>query len=81
MVATNFEGLIGYRTLRDECQGQAPLKAYDCFWQRFLGFYLYCNIWHVRAIPIHTESTDSVIMWFLAFELADFATSMEVTVV
>ncbi len=28
MVATNFEGLVGYRTLRDE--GQAPLKVYDC---------------------------------------------------
>ncbi len=48
MVATNFEGLVGYRTLRDE--GQAPLKAYDCVFGRPL-FVL--HIWHVRAIPIY----------------------------
>ncbi len=28
MVPSNFEGLVGYRTLRDE--GQVPLKAYGC---------------------------------------------------
>ncbi len=24
-----------------------------CFWQRFPSFYLYCNIWHVHAIPTY----------------------------
>ncbi len=32
MVATNLEGLVGYRTLRDE--GQVPLTAYDCVFGR-----------------------------------------------
>ncbi len=32
MVPINFEGLVGYRTLRDE--GQVPLKAYDCVFGR-----------------------------------------------
>ncbi len=32
MVATNFESLVGYGTLRDE--GQALLKAYDCVFSR-----------------------------------------------
>ncbi len=32
MVPSNFEGLLGYRTLRDE--GQVPLKAYDCVFGR-----------------------------------------------
>ncbi len=51
MVAANFEGLVGYRTLRDE--GQAPLKAYDCVFGRdFHAFmYLYCNI--RMACPCH----------------------------
>ncbi len=32
MVSSNFEGLVGYRTLRDE--GQVPLKAYGCVFGR-----------------------------------------------
>ncbi len=32
MVPRNFEGLVGYRTLRDE--GQVPLKAYGCVFGR-----------------------------------------------
>ncbi len=33
MVATNVEGLVCYRTLRDE--GQAPVKAYGCVFVEF----------------------------------------------
>ncbi len=32
MVPSNFEGLVGYRTLCDE--GQVPLKASDCVFGR-----------------------------------------------
>ncbi len=32
IVPSNFEGLVGYRTLRDE--GQVPLKAYGCVFGR-----------------------------------------------
>ncbi len=58
MVPSNFEGLVGYRTLRDE--GQVPLKAYGCVFGSFPGFCLYCT--YCMSVPsLHTESTDSVI--------------------
>ncbi len=58
MVPSNFEGLVGYRTLRDE--GQALLKAYDCVFGR--DFQACVCIAHM-ACPCHPyiESTDSVI--------------------
>ncbi len=59
MVATNFEGLVGYRTLRDV--GQAPLKAYDCVFGRDFQASV-CIATYGRSVPsLHTESTDSVI--------------------
>ncbi len=45
MVASNFECLVGYRTLRDEGQ-----KAYDCVLAELF-----------QAPSLHTESTDSEI--------------------
>ncbi len=60
MVATDFEGLVCYRTLRDE--GQAHLKAYD----RVLGTVLQasvCITTYGTSVPsLHAESTDSVIV-------------------
>ncbi len=49
MVPSNFEGLVGYRTLRDE--GQVPLKAYGCVFGRVSQASV-C-IAHIRAIPTY----------------------------
>ncbi len=49
MVASDFDGLRGYRTL--EYEGQVPTKPYNHCFSR--GFRLYCYIWHVRAIPTY----------------------------
>ncbi len=59
MVASNFEGLVGYRTLRDE--GQVPLKAYDYVFGRvFLASV--CIATYGMSVPsLHTKSTDFVI--------------------
>ncbi len=46
MVASNFEGLVGYTPLHSE--GQVPLMT--VFWQRFQGFHLYLQ--HM-ACPCH----------------------------
>ncbi len=63
MVATNFEGLVGYRTLRDE--GQAPLKAYDCVFGRDFQVCV-CIATYGTSVPsLHTESTDSVMYLWL----------------
>ncbi len=59
MGATNFEGLVGYRTLRDE--GQVHLKAYGCLFGRDFQASV-CIATYGTSVPsLHTESTDSVI--------------------
>ncbi len=55
MVPSNFEGLVGYRTLRDE--GQVPLKASDCLFGR--DFQASVSIAHNYGMSVYTESTDS----------------------
>ncbi len=60
MVATNFEGLVAYRTLRDE--GQAPLKAYDCVFGRDFQASICIATYGISVPSLHTESTDSVIV-------------------
>ncbi len=59
MVATNVDGLVGYRTLRDE--GQAPLKAYDCIFGRDFQASICIATYGMSVPSLHTESTDSVI--------------------
>ncbi len=55
MVASDFDGLGGYRTLAYE--GQVPTKPYNCCFSSFPGFRLYCYIWHVCAIPTYSLPT------------------------
>ncbi len=55
MVPSNFEGLVGYRTLRDE--GQVPLKASDCVFGR---------VFQASVCIAHMASTDSVISVYFA---------------
>ncbi len=51
MVASDFDGLDGYRTLAHE--GQVSTKPYNYCFSSFPGFCLYCYIWHVCAIPTY----------------------------
>ncbi len=60
MIATNFEGLVGYRTLRDE--GQAPLKAYGCVFGRVSQASVCIATYGMSVPSLHTESTESVIL-------------------
>ncbi len=53
MVATNFEGLVGYRTLRDE--GQAPLKAYDCVFGRDFQASVCIATYGMSVPSLHTD--------------------------
>ncbi len=59
MVASDFEGLGGYRTLANE--GQVLIKAYNsCFSRVFQASV--CIATYGMSVPsLHTESTDSVI--------------------
>ncbi len=52
ILASNFEGLVGYRTLCHE--GQVPLKAYDCVLAEI------CIATYGMFVPsLHKESTVS----------------------
>ncbi len=60
MVASDFDGLGGYRTL--EYEGQVPIKPYSsCFSRVFQASV--CIATYGMSVPsLHTESTDSVIL-------------------
>ncbi len=49
MVASNFEGLVGYRTLRDE--GQVLMKAYDYVFSRVLQASVRPCHPHIQSVP------------------------------
>ncbi len=59
MVASDFDGLRGYRTL--EYEGQVPTKPYNCCFSRVFQASV-CIVTYGMYVPsLHTESADSVI--------------------
>ncbi len=59
MVASDFEGLRGYRTL--EYEGQVPIKPYSCCFSRVFQSSVCIATYGMFVPSLHTESTDSVI--------------------
>ncbi len=62
MVASDFEGLGGYRSL--EIEGQVATKPYNCYFSRVFQASV-CIATYGMSVPflhVHTESTDSVII-------------------
>ncbi len=54
MVASDFDGLGGYRTL--EYEGQVPTEPYNCCFSRIFQ----ASATYGMSVPsLHTESTDS----------------------
>ncbi len=60
MVASDFEGLRGYRTLAYE--GQVPTKPYNCCFSRVFRASVCIAAYGMSVPSLHTESTDSVII-------------------
>ncbi len=60
MVASDFDGLRGYRTL--EYEGQVPTKPYNCCFCRVFQASVCIATYGMSVPSLHTESTDSVIM-------------------
>ncbi len=59
MVASDFDGLRGYRTL--EYEGQVPTKPYNCCFSRVFQASVCIATYGMSVPSLHTESTDSVI--------------------
>ncbi len=59
MVASDFDGLGGYRTLAYE--GQVPTKPYNCCFSRVFQASVCIATYGMSVPSLHTESTDSVI--------------------
>ncbi len=57
-VATLPDITGNFRICSYVCLRSVPIKPYNCCLAEFPGFRLYCNIWHVCAVP-YTKSTDS----------------------
>ncbi len=60
-VASDFDGLRGYRTL--EYEGQVPTKPYNCCFSRVFQASICIATYGMSVPSLHTESTDSVINW------------------
>ncbi len=61
IVPSNFEGLVGYRTLRDE--GQVPLRAYGCVSGRvsqasvcIAHMACPCHLASFPGLPVHNKT-------------------------
>ncbi len=61
MVASDFEGLGGYRTLAYHNEGQVPTKPYNCCFSRVFQASVCVATYGMSVPSLHTESTDSVI--------------------
>ncbi len=59
MVASDFDGLGGYRTL--EYEGQVPTKPCSCCFSRVFQASACIATYGMSVPSLHTESTDSVI--------------------
>ncbi len=60
MVASDFDGLRGYRTL--EYEGPVPTKPYNCCFSRVFHASVCIATYGMSVPSLHTESTDSVII-------------------
>ncbi len=60
MVASDFDGLGGYRTL--EYEGQIPKQPYNCCFGRVFQASVCIATYGMSVPSLHTESTDSVIL-------------------
>ncbi len=56
MVASDFDGLRGYRTL--EYEGQVPTKPYNCCFSRVFQASVCIATYGMSVPSVHTESTD-----------------------